>query len=74
MSAPKFKHYHIDLDTMTVTFIGTTTHQDVLKHPSGLTFVILDDGTWVRSDQNPVWSKLEHGKEKAITIATATTD
>ena len=73
MSEPQTcKHYHINLDTMTVTYLGETTLDEATKHPSGLSFITTDNGTWVRSDQEPVWRKIKDGKETEITIGNTT--
>lgn len=74
MSRPRFDHWHIDLNTMTVTYIGRTDDTEVLKHPDGWKFVVMDSETWMRSDSEPVWRKINDGKEKGFNIATTAND
>lgn len=73
MSAPKFRCYSIDLDAMTVTFVGHIEGEHALHHPHGWTFAITDGETWMRTDDEPVWRKVKDGKATEINIRTATT-
>jgi hypothetical protein len=75
MSAPKFDVWNIQLgdpDEIKATYVGRVTHEDVLKHPSGLVIVLMDGATWIRSDKNPVWEKLDRGKKREVSITITT--
>ena len=68
MSAPEFDHYKIELgDDVKVTYIGRTKAHDALKHPQGWVFVVDGDDTWMRTDHQPVWTKIK-GKPDSITV------
>lgn len=74
MAAPRFDRYHIDLDTMTVSHLGSVSAEELQKHPSGWMVVVLEDGTYMRTDLDPVWRKIKDGKETEITITTTAAD
>lgn len=74
MSAPKFRVRHIDFDTMVITDLGVVAGEKILHHPEGWVIVVLEDGTYMRTDHNPKWEKISGAKEKELTIRTAADD
>lgn len=74
MSAPKFRVRHIDFDTMVITDLGVVAGEKILHHPEGWVIVVLEDGTYMRTDRNPKWEKISDAKEKELTIRTAADD
>lgn len=72
MSAPKFIVSEIDLDDMSVKHIGYINDIDALKHPKGWVFVFLPDGVYMRTDQNPLWVKVNDARPKSIEFRSST--
>lgn len=56
---PQFDVHRINLDTMTVEYVGRIPKDDALKHPDGWVCVITPSGTWIRTNQSPVWQVLK---------------
>lgn len=74
MSAQRFKVHHIDLSTMQVTYLGEMDRDAALQHPEGWVFVVTDDGTYMRTDKEPVWQKISEGKANGFTVRSEGND
>lgn len=73
MSAPKYDCYNVDLNTMTVSYIGRIEVSDRLKHPKGWVFVREDDGVFLHTPDSKGWRTID-GEAVELTIITHAAD